>query len=167
MRARVDRRRRNPDDVLRASERVCMLQEHELGLAGMCGSVNRVARAGTVGRQGRLGRALAMAGIHHASRRARAQARPEQSGSATATGCVGGGAVRRGWSTCRLDVPGAPHGRLGRGERATESAIALEMEGLTGVGSSPENGRGGEVQRAVGLLTDGCPTMLRRCGAQL
>jgi hypothetical protein len=75
--------------------------------------------------------------------------------------------VRRGWSTCRLDVPRAPHGRLGRGERATESAIALEMEGLTGVGSSPENRRRGEVQRAVGLLKDGRPTMLRRCGAQL
>jgi hypothetical protein len=83
MRGRVDRRCRNPDDVLRASERVCMLQERELGLAGMCGSVNRVARAGTVGRQGRLGRAPAMAGIRHASRRAGAQARPEQSGSAT------------------------------------------------------------------------------------
>jgi hypothetical protein len=49
MRARVDRRRRNPDDVLRTSERVCMLQERELGLAGMCGPVNHVAGAGTVG----------------------------------------------------------------------------------------------------------------------
>jgi hypothetical protein len=44
MRARVDRRRRSPDDVLHASESECTLQERELGLVCMCGSVNRAAR---------------------------------------------------------------------------------------------------------------------------
>jgi hypothetical protein len=72
--------------------------------------------------------------------------------------------VRRGWPTRQLDVSGARHGRLGRGERAAESAIALEMEGLTGVGSSPENGGAERCSVRSGFSRTDAPTCSDNAG---